>query len=212
MHAAHRLAPLVLRRLLRPAVERLRRAVPVEHQHALLAARPTPRQRPRCTPHTRGATHLSAAIACVSRISHSTSSHRLHTSVGRRSSTSCRPVDTRLAMPIATSLRWRGSDMLSNCTGGPKRQSMKGTQGRRTYAAPPLVEDGVPRRGLGQLEHRRGRGHELHEHALVHQRDARHHVHEVREQVHRELHGRWCVSEVLSAAERSGAPCLPAAT
>lgn len=60
-------------------------------------------------------THLLASVEVASRNSPKTSSHILHISVGNRSRTSCLPVDTRLAIPMAVSLRCRGSDMLSNC-------------------------------------------------------------------------------------------------
>ena len=56
-----------------------------------------------------------------------------------------------------------------------------------TYAAPPLVQDGVPELALAQLECGHARAHELCKHVLVHERDARHDEHELRQEVDREL-------------------------
>jgi hypothetical protein len=67
------------------------------------------------------------ALSRASLISPKTSSQMLKISVGRRRRTSGRPVETRDAIPMAVSLRCRGSDMLSNysTTSRSERQKIR---------------------------------------------------------------------------------------
>lgn len=108
--AAYGFSAIVFCSSISSAEERLGRPVPVQQQ-----GRPCLTIEQSAFHEKRNFETLNLSVAFVaSRISPNTSSHKLHISVGSRSKTSCVPVDTRLAIPIAVSFLCLGSDILSN--------------------------------------------------------------------------------------------------